>query len=68
MFSQIIGPYPVSFAIHTGCLSQLSLQPADLLLEIISFMFPFNGLFLQDTKRNNDPKGTNDIERLRQED
>lgn len=59
--NEITGPYPVSLAIHTGCLPKLSLQSADLLLEIVSFVFPLNGLFLKNTNRNNSPKGTNNI-------
>lgn len=45
------GLYLVSFAIHTRCLSELSLQPTDLLLELISFMFTFNGLLLQNEEQ-----------------
>lgn len=68
MSNQIIGPYPVSFAIHTSCVSELSLQSADLLLEVVSFVFPFDGLFLQNANGNNSPRGTKYISSLRQGD
>lgn len=44
---KIFGPYPVSFAIHTSSLPEKSFQPADLMLEVVSFVFPLDGLFLQ---------------------
>ena len=40
------GPHPVSFVIHTGCLSELGLQPSDLLLELVPLMFTLHSLLL----------------------
>lgn len=40
------GSHPVSFDIHAGRLSELGLQPSDLLLELVSLMLTFNSLFL----------------------
>lgn len=39
-------PHPVSFVIHTGVLSELGLQPSDLLLELISLVFTLHSLLL----------------------
>lgn len=40
------GPHPVSFVIHTDCLSELTLQPSDLLLELVSLVFTLHSLLL----------------------
>lgn len=44
------GSHPVSFDIHAGRLSELGLQPSDLLLELVSLMLTFNSLFLYTIK------------------
>lgn len=45
------GSHLVCLVVSISCVSELGFQPADLLLELVSLMFPFHGLLLHAAKQ-----------------